>query len=51
MKQLLAADLIIEDVKNNNKGVYIVQLHKVQEIIMFLAEICDMVDETYTKGS
>lgn len=49
MKPLLAADLIVEDV--NNKGVYIVQYHKVQGIIMLLAGISDMVDETYTKGT
>ncbi|HKM35529.1 MAG TPA: winged helix-turn-helix domain-containing protein [Lachnospiraceae bacterium] len=49
MKPLLAADLIVEDV--NNKGVYIVQPHKVQGIIMLLAGISDMVDETYTKSS
>ena len=48
MKPLLTADLITED--EHNKGVYIVQPHKVQGIIMLLAGICDMVDETYTKG-
>ncbi len=50
MKPLLAADLIVEDVNNTSKGVYIVQPHKLQGIIMMLAGICDMVDETYTKG-
>ncbi|HEY8348729.1 MAG TPA: winged helix-turn-helix domain-containing protein [Clostridiales bacterium] len=49
MKPLLAADLIIED--ENNKGVYVVQSHKVQGIIMLLAGICDLVDETYSKGT
>ncbi len=49
MKPLLSADLISEDV--NSKGVYFVQPHKVQGIIMVLAGICDMVDETYTKGN
>lgn len=49
MKPLLAADLIIEDA--NSKGVYVVQPHKVQGIIMLLAGICDMVDETYSKGT
>lgn len=49
MKPLLTADLIAED--EHNKGVYVVQPHKVQGIIMLLAGICDMVDETYTKGS
>ncbi len=48
MKPLLAADLIIED--EHNKGIYLVQPHKVQGIIMLLAGISDMVDETYTKG-
>lgn len=51
MKPLLAADLITEDTKNSNKGIYIVQPHKVQGIIMLLAGICDMVDETFTKGN
>lgn len=49
MKPLLAADLIVEDV--HYKGTYIIQPHKVQGIIMLLAGICDMVDETYTKGT
>ena len=49
MKPLLAADIIAED--KNKKGVYIVQPHKVQGIIMLLAGISDMVDETYTKGT
>ncbi len=49
MKPLLAADLIVEDA--NNKGIYIVQPHKVQGIIMLLAGIADMVDETYTKDT
>lgn len=49
MKPLLAADLITEDEKAG-KGVYIMQPHKVQGIIMLLAGICDMVDETFTKG-
>jgi DNA gyrase subunit B len=38
MKPLLAADLIV-------------QPHKVQGIIMLLAGICDLVDETYSKGT
>jgi len=49
MKPLLAADLIVED--EHNKGIYAVQPHKVQGIIMLLAGICDMTDETFTKGS
>ncbi len=48
MKPLLAADLIAE---SGEKGVYIIQPHKVQGIIMLLAGVCDMVDETYTKGT
>ena len=53
MKPLLAADLIVEDDASGGavKGVYIVRPHKVQGIIMLLAGIADMVDETYTKGS
>ncbi|MBE5893540.1 MAG: winged helix-turn-helix transcriptional regulator [Lachnospiraceae bacterium] len=51
MKPLLAADLITEDTNNSNKGIYIVQPHKVRGIIMLLAGICDMVDETFTKGN
>lgn len=49
MKPLLAADLIAED--THNKGIYVVQPHKVQGIIMLLAGICDMTDETFTKGN
>lgn len=51
MKPLLAADLIAEDQKHGGKGVYVVTQHKVQGIIMLLAGICDMVDETYTRGA
>lgn len=46
MKPLLAADLIAEE-EHSGKGIYIVQPHKVQGIIMLLAGICDMVDETF----
>ena len=45
MKPLLAADLIREDMP---KGTYVLQPHKVQGLLMLLAGICDMVDETYT---
>ncbi len=48
MKPLLAADIVVED--ERQKGVYIIQPHKVQSIIMLLAGISDMVDETYTQG-
>lgn len=51
MKPLLAADLIKEDDLNFPKGTYIIQPHKVQGIIMLLAGIYDMVDETYSKGT
>lgn len=47
MKSLLAADLIVE----KNKGIYIVQPHKVQGIIMLLAGISDMIDETFTEST
>lgn len=49
MKPLLAADVVVED--KQQKGVYIIQPHKVQGIIMLLAGISDMVDETYTQGT
>ncbi|MDE7297538.1 MAG: helix-turn-helix domain-containing protein [Lachnospiraceae bacterium] len=53
MKPLLAADLIAEDNASGSggRGVYIVQPHKVQGVIMLLAGIADMTDETYTSGS
>lgn len=50
LKPLITADLITED-KNSAKGTYVVQPHKVQGIIMLLAGISDMVDETYSKGN
>lgn len=49
LKPLLAADVIAED--RQQKGVYIIQPHKVQGIIMLLAGVSDMVDETYTQGA
>ncbi len=49
MKPLLAADIIAED--EQQKGVYIIQPNKVQGIIMLLAGISDMVDETFTQGT
>lgn len=48
MKPLLAADIIAED--DHQKGVYVIRPHKIQGIIMLLAGISDMVDETYTQG-
>ena len=50
LKPLITADLITEDKHSETKGKYVVQPHKVQGIIMLLAGISDMVDETYTKG-
>lgn len=49
MKPLLAADIIAED--DHQKGVYVIRPHKIQGIIMLLAGISDMVDETYTQGA
>lgn len=48
MKPLLAADIVVED--EHQKGFYVIQPHKVQGVIMLLAGISDMVDETYTQG-
>lgn len=51
MKPLLAADLLAEDDTDpTKKGVYVVRPHKVQGIVMLLAGIADMLDETYTSG-
>lgn len=49
LKPLLAADIVTEN--GQQKGVYAVQPHKVQGIIMLLAGISDMVDETYTQAA
>ena len=46
---LMTADLIVED--KNHKGVYIVQPHRVQGILMMLAGIKDMIDTKYTEGN
>jgi len=50
IRPLLAAALVVEDTQYA-KGTYVIQPHKVQGIIMLLAGISDMLDETYTKGS
>ena len=50
LKPLIAADLIVEDAKKEGRGVYFVQPHRVQGIIMLLAGISDMLDTKYTKG-
>jgi hypothetical protein len=49
IKPLIAADLIVEDTQY--KGLYIVQPHRVQGIIMLLAGISDMLDPKYTEGN
>ncbi|MDF2541635.1 MAG: ArsR family transcriptional regulator [Herbinix sp.] len=49
IKPLLAADLIHED--DQNRGLYFVQPHRVQGIIMLLAGINDLVDPQFTKGN
>jgi len=51
LKPLMAADLLVEDTKNEGRGVYAVQPHRVQGIIMLLAGISDMLDPTYTEGN
>jgi hypothetical protein len=48
---LVAADLVVEDNKNKGKGVYVIQPHRVQGIIMLLAGISDMLDPQYTYGN
>ena len=49
LRPLLAADLLHENEKLG-KGVYEVQPHRVQGIIMLLAGIADLVDARYTQG-
>ena len=51
LKPLVAADLIAEDSKNEGKGYYVIQPHRVQGIIMLLAGISDMLDPQYTQGT
>ena len=48
LKPLLAADLVKED--ENSRGSYVIQPHRVQGVIMFLAGISDMLDTKYTQG-
>ena len=48
LKPLLAADLVVED--KHQRGCYIVQPHRVQDLIMLLAGVADLVDGTYTQG-
>jgi len=51
LKPLVSADLVVEDSKNEGKGVYVIQPHRVQGIIMLLAGISDMLDPQYTQGN
>ncbi len=44
LNALIAADLVKEDLENNNKGVYIIVPYRVQGIIMLLSGISDMLD-------
>jgi len=50
LKPLIIADLITEDA-NEGKGVYVIQPHRVQGVIMLLAAISDMLDPQFTQGS
>lgn len=49
LKPLLAADIVVETEKQ--KGLYVINPKKVQRIIMLLAGISDLVDETLTRES
>ena len=49
LKPLQAADLVVED--THTRGMYVVQPHRVQGIIMLLAGIQDMLDTKYTQGA
>lgn len=51
LNPLLAADLLTEDDRNEVKGCYMVQPHRVQGIIMLLAGISDMLDPSFTQGN
>ena len=42
LNALIAADLVKEDLENNNKGTYIVAPYRVQGVIMLLSGISDM---------
>lgn len=45
LNALITADLVKEDLENNNKGVYIVVPYHVQGVIMLLAGISDMLND------
>ena len=47
LNALIAADLVEENLENNNKGIYVVVPHRVQGVIMLLAGISDMLDEKF----
>lgn len=49
LNALIAADLVKEDLENNNKGTYLVVPHRVQGIIMLLSGIGDMLDDRYER--
>ncbi len=49
LRPLLAADIVAEDEKQ--KGAYVIRPHRVQGLVMLLAGISDLVDETYTQGN
>ncbi len=51
LKPLIAADLVAEDDENEVKGVYVIQPHRVQGLIMLLAGIRDMIDGEYSEGT
>lgn len=46
LNALIAADLVKEDVENNNKGTYIVVPYHVQGVIMLLSGISDMLNDS-----
>lgn len=48
LKPLVAADLVVEG--EGGRGVYCIQPHRVQGVIMLLAGISDMLDPKYTQG-
>ena len=48
LKPLLAADLVTED--KQSRGIYTIQPHRVQGVIMLLAGVSDMLDTKYTQG-
>ena len=47
LNALIAADLVEENLENNNKCIYVVVPHRVQGVIMLLAGISDMLDEKF----